>query len=219
MKLHQLILVCCFLGFGCSTGLQESSKDKFTYIAKNGEIIDSINNDSLVEKAIINSTRIIDNKFYVDFSKFFAENKLRYDLSFYYVGHYINSYDSENLPAKVGELFNYEKLISKDTAVLIGYACLYSDNVVFEKFGLLSDIGKLYIYAKRKDCSAIITHMIYKKSCGHFEKLFEIRSTEDIINFTKNNDSIISCRYKIYNESEKSVCDFTYDFKNEKIIK
>lgn len=197
----------------------DSSLKNVSYVAENGIIYDTIYHDSLIEKALIVNTEIIDNTFYLSYSKYSVEKEMKYDLSFYYDGHFINSYDSVNLPAKKWELFDYNKLTSVDSEIFIGHSCTNNDNLDFERFNDFPDSDSIiYIHAKMSDCDMRINHIFLKKVEHHFEKLFEIISTESNPKFEIKDDSIIYSKYKLLTEDTLYINEFKYDFKNHCII-
>ena len=221
MKQITIFLIIILVGFSCG---QKSNKSLNTNsdtidIDKNLTKTDSDIDDSLTEKVIIHNTQIIDNKFYIAYSKYSLEKDLKYDMSFYYDGHYINSYDLENLPPRKGLLFDFNKLISKDSAILIGEFCSHDDYLKFERFMKMPDSDSIiYIYAIKLDCSDWRTHMIIEKVDNHFKKLFEIESTDDRLDFNIQSDSILTCEYDKLFEDKLDTYKFKYDFLNGNVI-
>lgn len=197
----------------------DGSLNNVSYVAENGVITDTIYHDSLIDKAVIYNTQIIDNKLYLSFSKYSIEKNIKYDMSFYYKGHFINSCDLEKLPAKEGVLFDYNKLISQDSAILIGESCSHDDNLNFERFMIMPDSDStIYIYAKRQDCSDWKTHIVIKKVATHFEKLFEIESTDNTLDFKILNDSILRCDYNQMFEDGVDKYEFKYNLIKRTVI-
>jgi len=224
MKKPLYIALILVFGFNCFAQNNADSNIKnqdlkVYYVGNNGKITDTIYLDSLKLKAIIHNIEIIDNKFYISYSLYNIEDELKYDMSFYYDGHYLNSYDLENLPAPKDTLFDFNKLISQDSAIFLGNSCSHDDKLRFERSNIIpgSD-STIYIYAKLQDCSDWITHIMIKKNGNHFEKLFEIESTDYLVNFRMENDSVLICDYNQLFEDAIDKYTFKFDLKKNKEI-
>jgi len=231
MKTPNIILTIFIFCIGCNHTPKTNSKtanpnkdslQNVEYIAFNGKVIDTIYIDSLTEKAIIYNDLLIDNKLYIVFSKLLVGKSSKGEPVSDYHGHFINSYKFENLPAKIGEIFNLDKLASasEDTAFKLGESCTEDDNIPFTRLNAFPDSdSKIYIYARLPLCSDWVDHIILEKVNRHFEKLFDIESTDSEINFKKTNDSIIYCKYNQLTEEKITSFEYKYDFKNKMIIK
>ena len=192
--------------------------ENMSYIVENGIIIDSIDNEKLIEKVIIVNSKEIENELYIIYAKYMIEDPVRFEMSLYYEGHFLNLRDKENIKINENKLLNYTDFFNSKNEFNIGETCSHYDKIEFEKLNIISDNG-LYLYLIVPQCSDWNKHIVLKRENDSFTELFEIESTDTRLNFKLKNESTVYCQYKETTENSVETFDFEYDFVKQQIIK
>ena len=197
--------------------IKESVVNK-SYIVKNGIVIDSIDNEQLIEKVLIVNSKEIENEQYVIYAKYMIEDPVRFEMSLYYEGHFLNLGKKETIIIDENKLLKYKDLFNSKDEFNIGECCFHSNKIEFEKLNIVPDNG-LYLYLIVPQCSDWNKHIVLKRDNNTFTKLFEIESTDTRLNFNLKNDSTVYCQYKEVTEYSVETFDFEYNLAKQQIIK
>jgi hypothetical protein len=190
------------------------SVDSIYYVYKNGILAKTVLIDSTVNKARLVKTLVINNKFYFVYSRYKFQYPLIEDISIYYKGHFLNSYDLENMPAKIGDIFNASKLKSTDTEIELGFACSHDDIVEFEKVKILPDKdASFFIVTSVPICSDVYDLILIKKQNKQFIKLFNIESSDPRLKIKVQSDSIISFHNKLLTTDASEETDYIFNLR------
>lgn len=193
----------------------DGSLKNVSYVANGGIITDTIFHDQLKEKIRIGQVLRIDSTVYISYAKYSLEYPVKYDMSFYYDGHFISSIAADSLPEVSGELIDFELLISSDSAYSVGDACGNEDVVEFSEMKSPKTLdAAVFIHVKKPECSDWTNHMVLKKSGNHFEKIFELEEFGKSLPFKYKQDSILVCCSSSYFKDGGNSYDFEYDVKN-----
>lgn len=194
----------------------DGSLGNVQYRAFNGVITDTIYLDSLIEMASIHDTIIIDSKVYLSYAVESIGKSSGGKKVSNFEGHFINSSELKESPVPIGKTFKCDKLISYDTALNLGSSCSNaSDRIDFERLEIFPDSDSLLLfYLRLPQCSHWTDHTIVKYMNGHFERLFNIESTDYKLDFKIRNDSIVYCHYKQLTEDSSESFDFEFNCKS-----
>lgn len=198
----------------------DGSLENVSYVVNGGIITDTIFHDELQEKIKIGFAIEIDSTIYVSYSKYSLENTLKYDMSFYFDSHFINSIQGKIIPKITGKLLDLDSLNFSGTALELGDGCGHDDVLRISEFKLANQFdSSVYILAKKPECSDGTNHILVKYSNNQFEKLFELETTQDNVNFKLQGDSLLTCIYSQFYEDWDASYDFSYDLRNKKVVR
>lgn len=192
--------------------------DNVQYIAFKGRVIDTVFLDSLIDKAIINDTLHVDNKYYISYSINSIGKSVKGEPVNNFKGHFINNIDFNKTDFKLGDTINLNQLHTSGTSFNLGSSCSNEDDIIrFENIKKFPDL-KIRFYMILPQCSEWYEHVLIEKQNSYFEKLFSINSTDDRLTFKIINDSVIECNYdKAFDDGIKNF-KFEYDLKNHREI-
>ncbi|MEQ9101976.1 MAG: hypothetical protein RIF36_11630 [Imperialibacter sp.] len=198
----------------------DGSLENVSYVANGGIITDTIFHDELQEKIKIGFAIEIDSTIYISYSKYSLENTLKYDMSFYFDGHFINTVQGNSIPGISGELLDLDSLNFMGPALELGDGCGHDDVLRISEFKLANRFdSSIYILAEKPECSDGTNHILIKYVNNQFDKLFELETTQDNVNFKLEGDSLITCIYSQFYEDWDESYDFAYDLRNSKIVR
>ena len=148
----------------------DGSLENVSYVANMGVITDTIFYDELKEKITIGQSKRIGNKVFISYSKYSLEEPIKYDMSFYYDGHFINTIQSDSLPNPTDELKDFNSFEYTNEPFEIGDACGSYDIVDFLELTILDGIdSNNYIYATKSECPDWTNHIVFKDSKTGFQ--------------------------------------------------
>lgn len=198
----------------------DGSLDNVSYVANGGIITDTIYHDELKEKITIGHSKKIGNNVFISYSKYSLEEPIKYDMSFYYDGHFINTIQSDSLPVLTEELEDFNSFEFTNDPFEIGDACSYYDIVEFSELMILNGIDSgNYIHAKKSECPDWTNHIVFKDTQDGFQKLFELETTDEDVKFKLRNDYVLTTNYsQLYDGGDYYEYHFEYDLNNQIIL-
>lgn len=199
--------------------VNKNSVKEYYYKGFNGRITDTIQVDSSIDKTMITDTKVIKNILFIAYSKSSVKYSSRHDSSLFYIGHFINTYMQDHLPAKRGILFKSDRIVSRDIEINIGQLGSFDSNLTLEQFKSLPfGDSSIYIHAIASLDNNLYNHQIIQKIENHFVKLFEFISSDYLVKFNKIDGNRIQCNYNYTTEDTSIVYTLKYDFLKKQII-
>jgi len=193
---------------------KETAKRDYYLTGYTNMPMDTVYYDSVVTMACFAKPAIIDNKFYLAYSKSeltYADGK---EIHRIYKSHYLNSYDLEYLPAKQGELFNVNRIISSDKEVELGDSYSFDADVRVKQITSFPNSDSLtYIYVILPRYSSTHTHIVLEKKDDSFIKLFDFSSSYNFIKFRMIDSSIVEFRHELFLEDYYELDTLRYNLK------
>ena len=170
----------------------DESLENVDIVLENGIVKDTIYHDSLFQKMLLVKTLDIHLDRYLVFSKYNMEIPPKYDLSFYYVGHFITKADTTLFNDYNGQIINFDSLILPNPLVELR-KCAHDSRIELWASRINNtEVDCNYIYVTLplydhtsehnliRDCNdELIT--IYKKESDRVQLFFSLKGDSVIV--------------------------------------
>lgn len=199
----------------------DGSLKNVRFITEGNTILDTIFIDSLVDKISFVNLKEIHGSKYLIYTKYSIEEPIKYDMSYYYKSTFLTKIDNVANLDFGSELREPDIINNLCTPLDLGNCCGSNcTDVRMLDFDSIESIDSAnYIYVITPQCSDSQNHILIKEENGILSKLFEIESSDFILKFEIENDSILKTRFWYYAEDSIDEGELKFDLFNNKMIK